>query len=261
MRCPSYRQAFTLIELLVVIAIIALLGAILFPVFARAKESARRTGCLSNCKQLGLGTMLYADDYDEMLPPPYQFNVGRLSDWKTASFYGQPFLWMDCVLPYVKNYQIFACPSRPNDGVGFDEGWMGVGTRAIGYAINKLIEPHWTGRDAKNLSGIVNPSGKLLFLECYRGDWQVMPNMVLHVAIVGSQVHNEMENFVYFDGHAKSLRARQTVNPHSLWNPTDVYPCVAAWDGSLVNSEQELRDYQNYCLDFGLNEWGLESCR
>ena len=71
------RSGFTLIELLVVIAIIAILAAILFPVFARARESARRTSCISNLKQLALGTMMYAQDYDETYPMSYQDAVAR----------------------------------------------------------------------------------------------------------------------------------------------------------------------------------------
>ena len=70
------RRGFTLIELLVVIAIIAILAAILFPVFARAREKARQTSCLSNCKQLGLGVLMYAQDYDELLAMNYNDGTG-----------------------------------------------------------------------------------------------------------------------------------------------------------------------------------------
>jgi prepilin-type N-terminal cleavage/methylation domain-containing protein/prepilin-type processing-associated H-X9-DG protein len=92
------RSGFTLIELLVVIAIIAILAAILFPVFARAREQARRSSCLSNLKQLGLAAMMYGQDYDEQLP------VGVTQ--------GNP-LWdvVNALMPYVKNRAIFYCPS------------------------------------------------------------------------------------------------------------------------------------------------------
>jgi prepilin-type N-terminal cleavage/methylation domain-containing protein/prepilin-type processing-associated H-X9-DG protein len=94
------RSGFTLIELLVVIAIIAILASILFPVFARARENARRSACQSNLKQIGLGIMQYTQDYDETLPPLWSGNTwaGR---WR----------WMDCVQPYVKSTQLFNCPS------------------------------------------------------------------------------------------------------------------------------------------------------
>jgi prepilin-type N-terminal cleavage/methylation domain-containing protein/prepilin-type processing-associated H-X9-DG protein len=93
-------KGFTLIELLVVIAIIAILAAILFPVFARARENARRSSCQSNLKQIGLGLMQYTQDYDEHTP--------RL--WFGA-WSGTAGRWMDVVQPYVKSEQLFDCPS------------------------------------------------------------------------------------------------------------------------------------------------------
>jgi prepilin-type N-terminal cleavage/methylation domain-containing protein/prepilin-type processing-associated H-X9-DG protein len=95
------RAAFTLIELLVVIAIIAILAAILFPVFAKAREKARQSACLSNLKQIGTGIMMYSQDYDETLCPQETGICG------TTSSYG----WADIILPYVKNVGVFNCPS------------------------------------------------------------------------------------------------------------------------------------------------------
>ena len=108
----SRRKAFTLIELLVVIAIIAILAAILFPVFARARENARRASCLSNMKQIGLGIMQYTQDYDEHLPTRYNY-------YATSGGYTLPngsagstaILWYMEIYPYVKNYQVYQCPS------------------------------------------------------------------------------------------------------------------------------------------------------
>ncbi len=100
------KSGFTLIELLVVIAIIAILAAILFPVFGRARENARRSSCQSNLKQLGLGMMQYTQDYDEYLPCGTQGT--------SASMGGG---WSGQIFPYVKSAQIFACPNeqgRPN---------------------------------------------------------------------------------------------------------------------------------------------------
>jgi prepilin-type N-terminal cleavage/methylation domain-containing protein/prepilin-type processing-associated H-X9-DG protein len=96
------KHAFTLIELLVVIAIIAILASILFPVFAQAREKARQTSCLSNMKQLGLGLMMYAQDYDETL---------MQTTWEIPNFKVH---WSYVLQPYVKNVNIFACPSDPN---------------------------------------------------------------------------------------------------------------------------------------------------
>src|SRR5436309_2285257 len=99
------RTGFTLIELLVVIAIIAILAAILFPVFAQAREKARQTGCLSNLKQIGTSLMMYTQDYDEAYPCNW---YGSL--WPTTPD-GKAYKWMDAVFPYVKNEQVFTCPS------------------------------------------------------------------------------------------------------------------------------------------------------
>ncbi len=94
------HKAFTLIELLVVIAIISLLAAILFPVFSRARENARKSSCSNNLKQIGLGILQYAQDYDEFTPPL----------WTGSSFPGR-WRWVDCVQPYIKSTQAFNCPS------------------------------------------------------------------------------------------------------------------------------------------------------
>ena len=96
------KVAFTLIELLVVIAIIAVLAAILFPVFARARENARRTSCLSNMKQLGLAFIQYSQDYDEMIPR-YQYGSGGPPNTQHN--------WHDAIYPYVKSVQVYNCPS------------------------------------------------------------------------------------------------------------------------------------------------------
>src|SRR5437867_12863837 len=97
MQCrTSVKRGFTLIELLVVIAIIAILAAILFPVFGRARENARRSSCQSNLKQVGLGFMQYVQDYDELMPNRLLGNV----DLHTR------------LQPYIKSTQIFNCPSQ-----------------------------------------------------------------------------------------------------------------------------------------------------
>jgi prepilin-type N-terminal cleavage/methylation domain-containing protein/prepilin-type processing-associated H-X9-DG protein len=112
------KRGFTLIELLVVVAIISLLAAILFPVFARARENARRASCISNLKQIGLSVMMYAQDYDEMYVPSLLDNVdGR---------------WWDRIQPYTQSVQLTNCPSVP------DQAYVGslVG---YGYGASTLI--------------------------------------------------------------------------------------------------------------------------
>ena len=100
------RKGFTLIELLVVIAIIAILASILFPVFARARENARRSSCQSNLKQIGLGLLQYTQDFDEKMPLVY---VGQISRGPGDRYSG--YTWHDCIFPYVKGEQLFNCPS------------------------------------------------------------------------------------------------------------------------------------------------------
>jgi len=116
------KQGFTLIELLVVIAIIAILAAILFPVFARARENARKSTCQSNLKQLSQATLMYVQDYDQVYPRLYQYQGG------TATFHpngvhgaGYYLDWIDVIYPYVKNEQAFACPS--DSTVGYHDAY------------------------------------------------------------------------------------------------------------------------------------------
>jgi len=117
----THHAAFTLIELLVTIAIIAILASILFPVFARARESARRTSCLSNMKQAGLGMMMYLQDYDETYPhysTNYPHGAGPKPEggwWYTSSSEGDSWFWQNMIFPYVKNINVFQCPSSPSD--------------------------------------------------------------------------------------------------------------------------------------------------
>jgi prepilin-type N-terminal cleavage/methylation domain-containing protein/prepilin-type processing-associated H-X9-DG protein len=120
-------KAFTLIELLVVIAIIAILAAILFPVFAQAREKARQISCVSNQKQLSTAVLMYAQDYDETFP---------YSDWWDSYQNDGTHGWVNQIQPYVKNLPVFKCPS---DGKGLtpapdSSGWCGVFISYVGNA-------------------------------------------------------------------------------------------------------------------------------
>jgi prepilin-type N-terminal cleavage/methylation domain-containing protein/prepilin-type processing-associated H-X9-DG protein len=144
------RRAFTLIELLVVIAIIAILAAILFPVFAQAREKARATTCLSNLKQQGLGAMMYAQDYDETIMPFWYVDV---------PYTGQPFsqrtTYYLLIQPYIKNWQIFKCPSAPVQNIVIRDTSLPTGTRTVdvSYAYSSIRDQNQNFRVAASYLG------------------------------------------------------------------------------------------------------------
>jgi prepilin-type N-terminal cleavage/methylation domain-containing protein len=172
----TQRSAFTLIELLVVIAIIALLSAILFPVFARARENARRTTCISNLKQIGLGVLQYSQDYDERYPSVYTTLVGAqpgqdgeiLLDGAGYNF------WQQQIFPYTKSHQLYFCPNSPSPRGGGDPG---LGTNPLAAMLNSNysfsqeigIPP---GKGLK-LSAIDDSATKYLLLEAGMYSFQV----------------------------------------------------------------------------------------
>jgi prepilin-type N-terminal cleavage/methylation domain-containing protein/prepilin-type processing-associated H-X9-DG protein len=120
------RKGFTLIELLVVIAIIAILAAILFPVFAKAREKARQASCLSNNKQFALAIMMYSQDYDETFPP--STNLTGIGGMTLA----------DSVMPYVKNAQIMKCPSDQVGSVDIGSIAAGAGFPLVPGAVTNM---------------------------------------------------------------------------------------------------------------------------
>jgi prepilin-type N-terminal cleavage/methylation domain-containing protein/prepilin-type processing-associated H-X9-DG protein len=164
-RLPAQRRSsgFTLIELLVVIAIIAILAAILFPVFARARENARRASCQSNLKQIGLGFLQYAQDYDEKLALPYWTQPGSIMHYPTDfttpvplsydAQTGTVLSWVDEIYPYVKNTQIFTCPSDAlaNQYAGVYGATGGIGI--ISYGMNFLMDG-WAYNKTPNFSDV-----------------------------------------------------------------------------------------------------------
>jgi prepilin-type N-terminal cleavage/methylation domain-containing protein/prepilin-type processing-associated H-X9-DG protein len=141
---PVKRKAFTLIELLVVIAIIAILAAILFPVFGRARENARRSSCQSNLKQIMLGVIQYTQDYDERLP-------GIVS---TSTSPTMTVPWFHKINPYVKSSQIFRCPSDTNTNARLQNGMAPADMFPTSYAANVLTVQD-PGSQPVNQAGIM----------------------------------------------------------------------------------------------------------
>ncbi|MBI3921073.1 MAG: prepilin-type N-terminal cleavage/methylation domain-containing protein [Armatimonadetes bacterium] len=206
------KRGFTLIELLVVIAIIAILAAILFPVFARAREKARQTLCLGNSKQLALGALMYAQDYDERM---LSYASRDCSNNKA---------WYNMIDPYIKNTQIFDCPSKANQGYPTD------------YACNYN---HVAGcaNNGVSLSSVKYPSSSMMFTEgrcapttpcgyplvyC-RLCWNPVDATRIWNGVAADQ-HNEGANCAFVDGHGKWVKKNtlldgtDTPENRQFWN-------------------------------------------
>ena len=188
------RRGFTLIELLVVIAIIAILAAILFPVFARAREKARQSSCLSNLKQLGLSALMYAQDYDETLFPCY--NTGFSPYWQ--------FNWTKIIEPYVKNEQIYVCPSdsSPYSHANY---WC----IKASYGLNEVIAPAANG---PSLGSIERPAEVFYMIDA---DFYYMQPIPADDGLIAHR-HNDMANANFLDGHAK-VTTRQQIDASNYW--------------------------------------------
>ena len=229
--------AFTLIELLVVIAIIAILAAILFPVFAKAREKARQTACLSNTKQMAIGIMQYTQDYDELLPVIGDNGACR----------GR---WQFQLYPYVKNSDVFTCPNIPGNkwlptltnfscpGMSLGQadisgfGWsaaLAYDTRTItnsnlapGWSVTEIVKPAETliigdvsyegeagyFMQAKN-PAFTTSGGSAWYYPQFRHNVAASKNYVGAAGKAGQTVWpmptQGWANFVFLDGHAKSL--------------------------------------------------------
>ncbi len=204
------RRGFTLIELLVVIAIIAILAAILFPVFARAREKARQTSCLSNLKQLALSTLMYVQDYDETFPKCYQ----QPAPWAACGVV----TWLDLIQPYAKNVQVLRCPSVSNNGDTSGLTFLcGLPFNQVGYGWNIGTDRLIGGRQcADGLGYLYNDGGPWVAL----GDCTVpSQTFMLGDGVVYtwgetdgdpldySQIHNGGANYAFVDGHGKWVSA------------------------------------------------------
>jgi len=203
------RRAFTLIELLVVIAIIAILAAILFPVFAKAREKARATSCVSNLKQAGLGYAMYSQDYDETVVPlaiQVPSPAGAIQPDGTVTW------WVDLLQPYIKSGQIFQCPSTTGTRVSISLSHPDVGVwLGGGPSLARFIEPAGTVvmGDAARISNPAEPSPDLWVATTSFAPFFRCPNNAPHYTSDPSRLvprHMEMCNVAFADGHVKAMK-------------------------------------------------------
>ena len=240
----TYKKAngFTLIELLVVIAIISILAAILFPVFARARENARRASCMSNLKQIALGVMQYTQDYDEGYPPTnYQSPTPPETGYWTTAGTGKGIYWQQIIYPYVKSEQVYACPSVSDHQTG--NGRLLSGNYGANRAVITL-----DGTPPLKLSAIDSPASIYLILDS--GTYSVayatltspstsfnyVPGTEPYVAAPPTFAASDTEadftsgrhfqgvNMCFADGHVKWLHSQEVYtqaakSDHGAWNP------------------------------------------
>lgn len=237
---PPSRRAFTLIELLVVIAIIAILAAILFPVFAQARDKARSVSCLSNMRQLGTALQMYLQDYDEKVLPRYQACPSTGPTGPTQK------LWTDTLMPYIKSQGIFVCASASN--TNYSDQWTqwnstidiknNRGRLSVGY--NQTISG-WYYATANGCGDMILPSlpqiqvpaKNVMFADSVSGDiaggfrGYLMGNTGLNVPYTATSAgsigarHSEGTNLTFFDGHAKWYKGTAL-----LWKPNAVVNCT-----------------------------------
>jgi prepilin-type N-terminal cleavage/methylation domain-containing protein/prepilin-type processing-associated H-X9-DG protein len=202
------RSAFTLIELLVVIAIIAILAAILFPVFAKAREKARQTSCASNMKQMGLAVLQYVQDYDETMVLRRAGNQG----------------WTQVMQPYFKNQQVFQCPSNPanhrpyiDDAVGFASyaasfqgGFRDYDARRGVVTMADYVSPAQTIGIVESTARLsdfnVDAGSGTIFSQAPRPDDDSWPWGCLFLG------HGGLSNYFFMDGHVKAMKPMNTLS-------------------------------------------------
>ena len=276
----NQQRGFTLIELLVVIAIIAILAAILFPVFAQAREKARQASCMSNQKQIGTGVMMYVQDYDELYPITLPFsattgvNSANNTIWTVPESVLAPppaspqtrSFWANAIQPYIKNYNVYTCPSgTKNNPFGTAPANPVQANTYVSYLFNGYLNTF-------SLAGTTTPAGTILFLERKNSFGGYATNFPVPAAggcttpvpapwvfnrslrslcgwgsgFVGSAwVHGQGGNVAYMDGHVKFVRHSGNLSP---WAAVDASgnPTGSVWvSGTGVAGD----DYAYYYYD------------
>lgn len=243
-------RAFTLIELLVVISIISVLSGILFPVFAKARDRAKATSCLSNMKQIGYALAAYASDYDDIYPPERNTNFTPYHTWK------------DAIQPGIRNLEVWVCSSNVHawdSGSASPQKGDETGRFPRSYAYNGTI--FYAGSAAQSqgirMSRFRDSSGTILIVESrypfadlpayggYAPDWETTSTQYFRITRAyegGFQTHATMSNFMFADTHVKAYRLRQTLVPTNMWElrPGD----NQAFYNQLAETRNLVREYQ-----------------
>jgi len=220
-RQVTARKGFTLIELLVVIAIIAILAAILFPVFARARENARRSSCQSNLKQIGLGLMQYAQDYDDSVVPVI---------WPNGA--NGPGQWSQLIQPYIKSTQLFQCPSNPSNGSRKADAGVYAG---VEYP--RINRSYGHNRPQPNsLSQVQAPATRIQVSEDL-AEWDLEPADTSGFRSRHFAGHLGTANYLYYDGHVKAQNPVKTGTPLNQWGRGPGPECDAFQNGTEINCE------------------------
>jgi prepilin-type N-terminal cleavage/methylation domain-containing protein/prepilin-type processing-associated H-X9-DG protein len=266
MRIQSkHSSGFTLIELLVVIAIISILAAILFPVFAKAREKARQATCESNLKQIGLAMLQYTQDYDEYAVPSCQKNFG---------FTGGP--WVDLIYPYVQSTQVYQCPDvqsatipgsnaiivnnnyYPNPALpnglpvsyacnGGDPGTNAGQGPGNDRPMQELDNAIISSTQYINTATVIMISERRVATasELAANTWDNNPLFYNVTEVPDLQGHTGMTNFLFADGHVKAMKPSETGTPSCLWTynnaslstATTTGPCTSYWNTALASVE------------------------
>jgi prepilin-type N-terminal cleavage/methylation domain-containing protein/prepilin-type processing-associated H-X9-DG protein len=257
----NHKHGFTLIELLVVIAIISILAAILFPVFARARENARRASCMSNLKQIGLGVMMYVQDNDEHYPLSSQSRASLGSAWSTTAVPSGDFAfsttvyWPLFLQPYTKSAQVFYCPSN------------NYSSNALygNYGVNRMIIAD-IATTSVSMAALPSPAGSYMIMDAglYKlnttdvkspnANCNYVPgtgpgtaaNRPSILAACGAALETDYEsgrhfdgvNMVFADGHVKWLKSETVYREAAKCSDgtCSSYTTKSAWNALLDNS-------------------------
>ena len=215
-------KGFTLIELLVVIAIISILAAILFPVFAQAREKARSIACLSNMKQIGTTIQMYTQDNDERLF--YRANCAFSRSGKIPNAPDNSNRWWNQLMPYLKSAGVFKCPSDPtptpsldtNGGTSILRSYIAC-SPAESLTLAQVADPAETMVVTEKSSAITDS-----WIEPFNGDFGPDPNNPGHPANVADR-HQNFFNCAFFDGHAKAYNMGKVLQSKDLTGCELVY--------------------------------------